>query len=70
MKNKLTHTFSELLARNQGANGRRDYYGLRIENVSAEGSEFDLILVFKACESYCCANRDATWLTTNLVGGR
>jgi hypothetical protein len=54
LKNKLTNVFADLLAGNLGADGRRDYYGVRIEEVSPDGCEFDLILVFKSGEAYCC----------------
>jgi hypothetical protein len=74
MQNKLTQAFSELLARNRGADGRRDYYGIRIENVTPEGSEVDLVLVFKSCESYCCAEAgchlayyDPGWWQANIL---
>ena len=30
------------------------YYGVRVENVSADGAEFDLVFTFKAGERYCC----------------
>jgi hypothetical protein len=55
MKDELEQAFAELLARNPGADGRGDYYGIEIENIAPEGSESDLILVFRSGESYCCA---------------
>jgi len=37
-----------------GGQGRRDYYGLQLENVSEDGSELDLVFTFRSGEVYCC----------------
>jgi hypothetical protein len=56
VKAALDRAFRDLLARNRsyfGAGGP-DYYGVRVENVSEDGSVFDLVLTFKAGVEYCC----------------
>jgi hypothetical protein len=55
MQEKLAAAFAEFLARNRGALGRRDYYGVRIDGVADDASGFDLTLVFKSGVRYCCA---------------
>jgi len=45
-----------MLARNRsyfGAGGP-GYYGVEVDNLSSDGSEFDLILTFKSGVRYCC----------------
>jgi hypothetical protein len=54
MEDRLERAFAGVLAENLGTEGRREYYGIRIDEISPSRSEFDLILVFKAGERYCC----------------
>jgi hypothetical protein len=70
MRQALTEAILDLLAAGRRAGGRRDHYGVDVENVSADGSEFDLVLTFKAKEQYCCPefgchfayySRDSCW---------
>lgn len=52
----LQQVISEMLARNRsyfGAGGP-GYYGVEVDNLSPDGSEFDLTLTFKAGVRYCC----------------
>src|ERR1700722_17805196 len=52
----LTRVIFEMLARNRsyfGAGGP-GYYGVEVENLSSDGSEFDLNLTFKSGVRYCC----------------
>jgi hypothetical protein len=52
--NEMTAAVIELLADNAGAAGNRDYYGVSIDEMAPDGSEFDLTLTFKAGNRYCC----------------
>jgi hypothetical protein len=36
------------------ADGGPGYYGVRLENVAADGSEVDLVLTFSSGHRYCC----------------
>jgi hypothetical protein len=56
----ITQAIVDALAENgphvsHGQGGYPGYYGVRVENVSADGAEFDLVFTFKAGERYCCA---------------
>jgi hypothetical protein len=56
LQQALTQVIANLLARNRsyfGAGGP-GYYGVEVENVSSDGSEFDFILTFKSGVRYCC----------------
>ena len=53
---EMTAALTELLADNLGADGECDYYGLCIDKMTPDGSEFDLLLTFKAGNRYCCAD--------------
>jgi hypothetical protein len=55
VQDRLAAAFAEFLARNRGAGGRRDYYGVRVDEVADDASRFDLTLVFKSGVRYCCA---------------
>jgi hypothetical protein len=55
MQERLAAAFVEFLARNRGAGGRRDYYGVWVDEVADDASRFDLTLVFKSGVRYCCA---------------
>jgi hypothetical protein len=37
----------ELLSENLGTGGQRDYYGVRVDEITPDGPEFDLTLTFK-----------------------
>ena len=37
-----------------GKGGGPGYYGVRLENVAADGSEVDLVLTFRSGVRYCC----------------
>lgn len=50
----LEQAFRRLLARNGGAAGRLDRYEVRIGAPAPDGLTFDLVLGFKAGETYCC----------------
>ena len=47
--------FFALLAYNRGVDGRPVDYGLRVDAATADASEFELTLTFKAGVCYCCA---------------
>jgi hypothetical protein len=52
----LQQVISEMLARNRsyfGAGGP-GYYGVEVEELSPDGTEFDLTLTFKTGVRYCC----------------
>jgi hypothetical protein len=51
---KTTAALIELLSGNLRAGGERDYYGVRVDEITPDGSEFDLTLTFKAGKRYCC----------------
>ena len=52
----LTEVFVDHLARNTPDLGRGPgYYGVRLEKVSPDGSELDLIVTFQAENRYCCS---------------
>jgi hypothetical protein len=56
LRQALTRVIANLLARNRsyfGAGGP-GYYGVEVENVSSDGSEFDFILTFRSGVRYCC----------------
>jgi hypothetical protein len=55
MQEELTAAFIEFFSCNRGAGGRRDYFGVRIDDVAPDGSAFDLTLIFKSGVRYCCA---------------
>jgi hypothetical protein len=55
MQDRLAAAFTEFLARNRGTGCRRDYYGARVDEVADDASRFDLTLIFKSGERYCCA---------------
>jgi len=55
----LQQVISDMLARNRsyfGAGGL-GYYGVEVDNVSQDGTEFDLTLTFKTGVRYCCIER-------------
>lgn len=54
MTQPLQRVFAGMLAGNLGAEGRLTYYGVRVDGVSPDGSDFDLTLIFKSGETYCC----------------
>jgi hypothetical protein len=70
----LTQVISEMMARNRshfGAGGP-GYYGVQVDDISQDGSKFNLILTFKSGLRYCCmehgchiplygSNTDAGW---------
>ena len=53
---RLTRLFADQLARNTPhfGGGGPGYYGVRLEDVSPDGSELDLILTLRSGERYCC----------------
>jgi hypothetical protein len=56
LQQALTLVISEILARNRsyfGAGGP-GYYGVEVDNLSSDGSKFDLDLTFKSGVRYCC----------------
>lgn len=53
-REQLETALRRLLAPNIGAGGRLDRYDLRVEDLSADGLTFDVVLGFRAGESYCC----------------
>ena len=55
MYRDLVATINQYFARNPAARGRPGYYGVRVDNVAEDCSEFDLTLTFKSGERYCCA---------------
>jgi hypothetical protein len=55
MERRLTVAFTEFLARNRGAVGRTNYYGVRVSEATDDGSAFALALTFRSGERYCCA---------------
>ncbi len=53
---RLTRAFIDVFAANVpffGGGGPR-HYGVRLENISIEGSQLDLILTFRSAVRYCC----------------
>src|SRR5262245_35932438 len=51
----ITQVISDMLARNRsdfGAGGP-GYYGVEVDNLSSDGTEFDLHLTFKSRVRYC-----------------
>ena len=56
LQQALNQVISQMLARNRsyfGAGGP-GYYGAEVDNLSSDGSEFDLTLTFKTGVRYCC----------------
>ncbi len=56
LQQALTQVISDMLARNRsyfGAGGP-GYYGVKVDNLSSDGTEFDLNLTFKSGVRYCC----------------
>jgi hypothetical protein len=56
LQQALTQVIAEMLALNRsyfGAGGP-GYYGVEVDNLSSDGSEFDLTLTFKTGVRYCC----------------
>jgi hypothetical protein len=60
LRERWTQVFVDLFAANvfhfgdgyQG--GGPGYYGVRVENVAADGSELELVLTFRSGKRYCC----------------
>ena len=52
---RLENAFRDYFARGVYAQGRADYYAVRLDNVSKDACTFDLIITFRAGEKYCCA---------------
>ena len=55
MQQEMTAAFIELFSGNLGAGGDRDYYGVLLDGMTPDGSDFNLTLTFKAGRRYCCA---------------
>lgn len=53
-RERLETALRRLLSTNLGAGGRLDRYDVRVQDVSADGLTFDVVLGFRAGESYCC----------------
>lgn len=53
-RERLEIALRRLLASNLGAGGRLDRYNLGVETLSPDGLTFDVVLGFRAGESYCC----------------
>ena len=53
---QLTRAFAELFAANVPwvGGGGPGYYGVRLENVAADGSQVDLVVTFRSGVRYCC----------------
>jgi hypothetical protein len=53
---RLTQLFVAQFARNTPyfGGGGPGYYGVRLENIASDGSEFELILTFRSGVRYCC----------------
>lgn len=52
---ELAAAFRACLARNRGADGREDRYGIEVITLDPETGLASLVLTFRAAESYCCA---------------
>jgi hypothetical protein len=52
----LTQVFVDQFARNTPhfGGGGPGYYGVRLEHMASDGSEFDLVLTFRSGVRYCC----------------
>jgi hypothetical protein len=53
---RLTQVFVDQFAQNTPhfGGGGPGYYGVRLENIASDGSEFDLVLTFRSGVRYCC----------------
>lgn len=63
----LTDALAELMSRNHRTEGRLDYYGVVADEITADGSTFDLTLTFKAGTLYCC-NEESCHIGPSVAG--
>ena len=56
IQERLARAFEAMFAANVPwfGGGGPGYYGVRLENVAADGSEVDLVITFRAGVRYCC----------------
>ena len=56
LHDRLTRAFADVFAENVPwfGGGGPGYYGLRLENVAADGAQVDLVLTFRSGVRYCC----------------
>jgi hypothetical protein len=50
----IVDAFARMQSSNIGADGRLDYYGFSVDDLSDDYSTFDLVITFQTGECYCC----------------
>ncbi len=54
VKTRLEQAFCARFSHSVYAPGRKDYYDFEVRNLDAEQAAFDLLVMFKRGERYCC----------------